>query len=593
MSKRAGIRCFLCCCSGFLPKKDNEGNDDEGSDYYVRLGITKDATYEEIRKAYKRKSLRCHPDKIAQRGGDTEEAAGEFQRLKEAYDVLSDSDKRELYDAVGAEAMVYLTNPNSLDPMNMYENLTESPLSDKCKIFSLVLLFYAFLFIQPILICLKVDGDLGDDVKWVYVMIPFWIFSVFNLLALTFRYGRSVNIQQPKTKQLYKGAHLLQSMCIVLTTLFLALKLDENIDWDYLMVLSPLLVYEWLQLTIAVTMLSKSVRDVDRMISLPQLEKEIGRLYSDLSAEEKDEVNRVYIIVHPPPAAGDLDSQASAYYNVENTMEYQNALRKQTKAYKILFTVIIHSIFLGLLIPKLDKYEGDWNWWLVFTPIWVIYLFLLGGRCVTICKAGDESEEEEEASTEADDDIEQQKQEKANLVGEQNKQPTMNTRAQSTEYDNNANIFPPDTIDNNNTLNHAQSCSAEPLRTHATNHEDEEKEDLLGNATKKERSASANNVDDEIPSYAETEDSMNVDEQTEAAGTCCPLLFLITVSCLFVGKLQGGEFSSFWILFPVFFVAGWILCCCSCIIFCTPDYDDDEPQPVSNNTDDTKLLHAR
>lgn len=581
MSKRAGLRCFLCCCAAFLPKT-NEDNEGDKIDYYGRLGVTQDATYEEIRKAYKRKSLRCHPDKIAQRGGNPDEAAGEFQRLKEAYDVLSDSDKRELYDAVGAEAMNYLTNPNNLDPMNMYENLTESPLVDKCKIFSLVLLFYTFIFIQPIRICLKVDGDLGDDSKWVNVMIPFWIFSAINLLALGIRFGRSVRIKQPMVKQCYKGIHVLQSICIVLTTIFLAQKLDGTIDWDYLKVLSPLLFYEWFQLTIAITMLSKSVRDVDKMISLPQLEKELGRLYSDLSSEEKDEVNKIYIIVHPPPTADDTEG----YYNVESSTEYQNASRKQMKAYKILFTVMIQSLFLGLLIPKLDKYEEEWNWWLVFMPIWIIYLFLLGWRCHMICKSDDEGEEVFAART--DDDIEQQKQEKTSLFKGQDTQPARATMAQSAQHDSNTNAFPEG--HSNITSKYAPS---EPISTHATI--DEETEDLLGNAAEKQRSESRSNMKDDNPSYAEVDDSMDVDEQTEAAGTCCPLIFLITTTCLFVGKLQGGAYSSFWILFPVFFIFGIILCCCCCVIFCTPDDDDDdEAQLVPNNTiDESRLLHAR
>lgn len=63
-------------------------------DYYDVLGISRSATESEIRKAYKTKSMKHHPD----RGGDEEE----FKKVNEAYQTLKDPQKRAQYDNYGA-----------------------------------------------------------------------------------------------------------------------------------------------------------------------------------------------------------------------------------------------------------------------------------------------------------------------------------------------------------------------------------------------------------------------------------------------------------------------------------------------------------
>lgn len=63
------------------------------SDLYARLGLTKTASPDEIKRAYRKEALTKHPD----RGGKKED----FQGLQEAYDILSDSGKRSHYDMTG------------------------------------------------------------------------------------------------------------------------------------------------------------------------------------------------------------------------------------------------------------------------------------------------------------------------------------------------------------------------------------------------------------------------------------------------------------------------------------------------------------
>lgn len=68
-------------------------------DYYEVLGISKTATAEEIKKAYRKLALQFHPDK-----NKTKEADGKFKEVTKAYEVLSDSQKRQTYDQFGAAA---------------------------------------------------------------------------------------------------------------------------------------------------------------------------------------------------------------------------------------------------------------------------------------------------------------------------------------------------------------------------------------------------------------------------------------------------------------------------------------------------------
>ena len=68
----------------------------DNSKYYELLGVDKKATDAEIKKAYRKIALKEHPDK----GGDPDK----FKEVTAAYEILSDREKREIYDRHGAEA---------------------------------------------------------------------------------------------------------------------------------------------------------------------------------------------------------------------------------------------------------------------------------------------------------------------------------------------------------------------------------------------------------------------------------------------------------------------------------------------------------
>lgn len=68
-------------------------------DYYEILGVTKNAPLEDIKKAYRSLALQYHPDRVP--ADKKKEAEGKFKEISEAYAVLSDSQKRSLYDQYG------------------------------------------------------------------------------------------------------------------------------------------------------------------------------------------------------------------------------------------------------------------------------------------------------------------------------------------------------------------------------------------------------------------------------------------------------------------------------------------------------------
>lgn len=68
-------------------------------DYYKTLGVSKSATADELKRAYRKLALEFHPDK-----NKSKEAEGKFKEINQAYEILSNPQKRQQYDQFGAAA---------------------------------------------------------------------------------------------------------------------------------------------------------------------------------------------------------------------------------------------------------------------------------------------------------------------------------------------------------------------------------------------------------------------------------------------------------------------------------------------------------
>lgn len=91
-------------------------------DYYEILGVSKTATPEEIKKAYRQLALKYHPD----RNPGNKEAENKFKEATEAYEVLSDQQKKQRYDQFGHAGMGQEYGPHHYEDMgDIFENFSD------------------------------------------------------------------------------------------------------------------------------------------------------------------------------------------------------------------------------------------------------------------------------------------------------------------------------------------------------------------------------------------------------------------------------------------------------------------------------------
>lgn len=86
-----------------------------GADYYNVLKVDRTANDEDLKKAYRKLAMKWHPDKNPK---NKKEAEAKFKEISEAYDVLSDPHRRQLYDQYGEEGLTGMPPPGSNGSFN-------------------------------------------------------------------------------------------------------------------------------------------------------------------------------------------------------------------------------------------------------------------------------------------------------------------------------------------------------------------------------------------------------------------------------------------------------------------------------------------
>lgn len=90
------------------------------SDYYEILGVSRDSDEKKIKKAYKDLALKWHPDRNIDNKAEAED---KFKNISKAYAVLSDPDKKRIYDLGGEEAVQQSASGPGINPEDIFANL--------------------------------------------------------------------------------------------------------------------------------------------------------------------------------------------------------------------------------------------------------------------------------------------------------------------------------------------------------------------------------------------------------------------------------------------------------------------------------------
>lgn len=376
--------------TALLPPIPDDGTSDEDRDYYEILGLTRSATNDDIRKAYKVLSLKLHPDKIAQRKEtNAEEAARQYELVQEAYGVLINEEKRQRYHALQCSPRRYrfVKQGTYANPGALYENLTHARTVDKTRLVVLCTVIILILFIQPILICAKVNHVLDDDggalesSSWVALLTPTWILGAVWVLFYALLFALT-----PAEAKIHVVGPLLEAIFWYIGAILFAMKLDGTFEGTFAQAMVPVylaMVTKWISKGLIMWTIRK---DVGRMVTVEYLEKHVlkGKSLEELTEEEQENLRKAYLVVTVPPdfvpepveetqEGGQPPDLEEVYevQKVEASQEYEAAMDIYfTTLGGLVGSLLFGLLFVILLTLKLDR-TLEASYWVVFVPVWI------------------------------------------------------------------------------------------------------------------------------------------------------------------------------------------------------------------------------
>ena len=130
--------------------------------YYSILDVSRDATNEQIKKSYKKLALKYHPDRHINKSDDEKlETTQKFKKLCEAYQILSDSEKRKKYDLFGDNPNLFDSDDNWMSDIECF-----SPEEIFKTVFADIIDFDTFAMSHEILNALSNDPRLDINISF-------------------------------------------------------------------------------------------------------------------------------------------------------------------------------------------------------------------------------------------------------------------------------------------------------------------------------------------------------------------------------------------------------------------------------------------
>lgn len=586
---------------------DNDEDDDDQC-YFEVLGVSPSVTKEEIRRAYKKKSLRLHPDKVLQRGEDPARYRVEYQRVQEANEVLSDPSKRSLYQHVAQSSPKryrFLRNPN---PAAAYQNLVGAPVHQKTRIVVLGILLLTLLLVQPILIASKVNQTLDSltstttadegplvDVDWILILIPLWAFYGLYVLLwiLVWAWSSENNGSISTSNQLFWI--VAEQVMWLVSGVVLALRWDNVVTGSYAtVVFVPVyvaLAFRWIQ---RLSVMHRVRRDLNRMATSQQLQQQgiLNQPYEDCTDEEKEAISKNYIVVTLPAHYNpeDNDDEDEDDDPVHHSPEYEAATEEYYQAFSSLVNGILTGIPLVVLLVL--KIDGDitTSWWIVFIPCWVSIGYQLLWNCFLCCFASvegdmvvvddDDSDDDDGNNNNNDDDT--------GVATEQmfvGGNTSMRAFNEPIKGETTTTPPPPQASQDNNNNNSTDEENPPPppriVTTEAeqrhvsetTNASSVVLEETETSTPRPPRAEQEEAYESWQSAYEEAEENA-MEVQARSQINVCVGLLKLTILGLVVGKLEDdyptdGDlgYNAMWILFPIFVLSGCFVCCCACFVY--------------------------